>query len=72
MKQKHMPYLYVKQKVGDFEKWYTVFKSHEPAQKEAGLKDLKLFKDSDDENTIICMFRIDSSHYKCEASAKEI
>jgi len=55
-----MPYLFVKQKVEDFDKWYAVFKSHEEAQKEAGLKDLKLLRESKDANTIICFFYIEN------------
>lgn len=54
-----MPYLLVKQKVEDFEKWYNVFKSHEDAQKEAGLKDLQLLRDISDANTIVCIFKVD-------------
>ena len=54
-----MKYLYVKQKVEDFVKWYDIFKSHEKAQKEAGLKDLQLFRDEADPNTVICLFRVE-------------
>lgn len=54
-----MPYLLVRQKVEDYNKWYKVFKSHEEAQINAGLKDLQLLQDASDPNTIVCIFRID-------------
>ena len=54
-----MPYLFVKQKVADFEKWYNVFKSHDDAQKDAGLKDLQLLRDNSDANTIVCIIKVD-------------
>ncbi len=53
-----MQYLYVKQKVEDFDRWYSVFNSHAQAQQEAGLKDLQLFRDNSDPNTIVCLFRV--------------
>lgn len=53
-----MKYLYVKQTVEDFNTWYDVFKSHEQAQKDAGLTDLQLFRDSENPNIILCIFKV--------------
>jgi len=53
-----MNYLIVKQKVEDFETWYTIFKSHEEAQKEAGLSNAQIFKDHVDLQTVVCMFQV--------------
>lgn len=54
-----MPYLMVKQKVEDYDKWYKVFNSYDEAQHEAGLKDLQLLRDVSDPNTIVCIFKVD-------------
>ena len=55
-----MPYLVVKQKITNFERWYAAFKSDAKAQKEAGLQDLVILKDMTDPNLIVCMFKIDN------------
>jgi len=55
-----MPYLLVKQKIADFERWYAVFKSDARAQKEAGLHDLVILKDMTDPKLIVCIFKIDN------------
>jgi hypothetical protein len=54
-----MPYLYVRQKVVDFDQWYSVFRSHDEAQQEAGLKDLQLLTDVGDPNIVVCFFKVD-------------
>jgi len=54
-----MNYLFVRQKVEDFDKWYAVFASHAEAQCEAGLRDLQLLRDTADPNVVVCFFRFD-------------
>ena len=54
-----MPYLYVRQKVADFDQWYSVFRSHDGAQQEASLKDLQLLRDVGDPNIVVCFFKVD-------------
>ncbi len=54
-----MNYLFVRQKVEDFDKWYAVFTSHAEAQRQAGLVDLQLLRDVSDPNTIVCFFRVE-------------
>jgi hypothetical protein len=54
-----MPYLYVRQRVKDFDTWYSVFQSHTEAAEKAGLTDLQLLRDVSDENVIVCLFRIE-------------
>jgi len=54
-----MPYLFVRQRVADFDQWYSVFRSHAEAQKEAGLKDLQLLRDAADPNIIVCFFTVE-------------
>ena len=54
-----MPYLLVRHKVADFDKWHSVFESHAEAQREAGLKDLQLLRDATDPNIVVCLFTVD-------------
>ena len=54
-----MHYLFVRQRVEDFDKWYTVFASHAEAQREAGLRDLQLLRDTADLNVVVCFFRVE-------------
>ncbi len=54
-----MPYLMVKHRVLDFERWYAVFKSHAEAQQQAGLCDLHLFRDDADPNNVVCLFKVE-------------
>lgn len=54
-----MLYLFVRHKVADFDRWYSVFESHDEAQKEAGLHLLHLLRDTDDRNLVILLFRVD-------------
>ena len=54
-----MQYLLVRHKVADFDRWYSVFRSHAEAQQEAGLKDLQLFRDAADPNDVVVLFRVD-------------
>jgi heme-degrading monooxygenase HmoA len=54
-----MPYLMVRHKVEDFDKWYAVFSSHAEAQKDSGLTDLQLLRDFADPNIVVVFFRIE-------------
>lgn len=54
-----MPYLFVRQRVRDFDRWYAVFASHAEAQKQAGFRDLELLRDVHDPNVVVCFFRVD-------------
>ena len=54
-----MPYLFVRQRVKDFDTWYSVFQSHAGGLEEAGLTDLQLLRDVSDENVVVCMFRVE-------------
>lgn len=55
-----MAYLYVRQRVADFDHWYKIFKSHAQAQREAGLKNLQLLRDVADQNIIVCIFEVEN------------
>jgi len=54
-----MPYLLVRHRVADFDRWYKVFKSHAEAQREAGFSDFQLLRDAKDPNIIVCLFKVD-------------
>ncbi len=51
-----MAHLLVRHKVKDFGSWKRVFDAHRPARKEAGLRDLYLWHDTDEANTITLLF----------------
>lgn len=53
-----MKYLYVKQIVEDFDKWYKIFASHTEAQEKVGLCDLELMRDAFNPNIVTCLFRV--------------
>ncbi len=53
-----MPYLIVKHKVKDFERWLAVFNSHAEAQKDAGFRDVQILRDYQDPNIVFCFFRV--------------
>lgn len=55
-----MGYLYVKHKVKNFGKQSIVLNSHKYVQKDYGLVDLQLFRDKNDPNDIIVIFRIEN------------
>ena len=54
-----MPYLLVKQKIVNFDRWYAVFKSEARALNEAGIHDLVILKETSDPNLIVCLFKFD-------------
>lgn len=54
-----MIYLYVKQIVEDFDKWYDVFASHSEAQKQVGLSDIQIMRDFVEPNIVTCLFKVD-------------
>ena len=54
-----MPYLIIRHKVTDFDKWHSVFKSHDEAQRKAGLKDPQLLRDASNPDIVVCFFRVD-------------
>ena len=54
-----MAYLFVRQRVSDFDRWLRVFESHAEAQKEAGLRDLQLLRDRNDPQAVVCFFRVE-------------
>ena len=54
-----MPYLRVRQKVEDFNRWHAIFASHAEAQTVAGLKGLQLLRDATDPSLVVCFFGVD-------------
>ncbi|MBU1100260.1 MAG: hypothetical protein KKA84_07625 [Bacteroidetes bacterium] len=53
-----MKYLYVKQIVEDFDRWYKIFASHTEAQEKVGLCDMELMRDAFNPNIVTCIFRV--------------
>lgn len=53
-----MPYLFVRQKVKDYDRWFAVFDSHDGAQRAAGLMDRRVYRDAFDPGVVVCVFRV--------------
>jgi len=47
-------------RVGDFERWRTVFASHEAAHRAAGLRLISLGRDVEDTNNVFFAFEVES------------
>ena len=67
-----MEYLYVKQRVKDYETWFGLFDSHSEAQIVAGLVDREIYRDVENPDIIVCRFKIsDLKAAKAFVSAPE-
>ncbi len=54
-----MLYLMARHKLADFEKWNRLFRSHAPAQRQAGLHLIHVLRDVSDPNTVVALFHVD-------------
>ncbi len=54
-----MAYLLIKHKVEDFSKWKQVFDEHGPMRKAGGSKGGYLFRNADDPNELVIIFKWD-------------
>jgi len=54
-----MTYLLVRQRVADFDRWHSIFKSHAAAQREAGLKDPQVLRDAEDPGIVVCILKVE-------------
>ncbi|MCX6144193.1 MAG: hypothetical protein NTZ35_13340 [Ignavibacteriales bacterium] len=55
-----MTYMFCKHRVHDFEQWHRVFVSHAEGQKKAVLHLLYLFREANDPNLVIYLFKVDN------------
>lgn len=55
-----MPYLLIRHKVKDYDKWKPVFDEHGSTRKANGSKGGRLFRNADDPNEIVIIFKWDS------------
>ncbi len=53
-----MPLLICRQRVADFERWKRVFDSHAAAQRASGLHLERIFRNLDDPNDVVALFRV--------------
>jgi hypothetical protein len=53
-----MPYLLIRHRVSDFDRWYSDLKSHGEAQREGGFGDLQLLRDVKDPHIVVCLFKV--------------
>ena len=54
-----MKYMLCKHKVEDFEKWYSVFRTHAKAQRDAGLEILHILREAFDPDLVVMWFRVE-------------
>lgn len=50
--------LIVKQKVRNFDQWFSIFSSHKEAQKKAGLSDPEVYRKHDEPDVVICILKV--------------
>jgi hypothetical protein len=55
-----MIYMLCKHRVRDFEQWHRIFASHAEAQEKSGLHLLYLLRDTNDQNHIVYLFKVDN------------
>jgi hypothetical protein len=55
-----MPYLLVRHKVSDFDKWKRVFDSHAAAQQRAGLKIIHIMRNVEDPSEVVLFFEAET------------
>jgi len=56
----NMPYMFIRSKVKDYDKWKTIFEEHAATRKTSGSKGGRLFRNNDDPNELILVFKWDS------------
>jgi heme-degrading monooxygenase HmoA len=54
-----MPYLLIRHKVRDYEKWKTMFDEHGSSRKTSGSRGGRLFRNADDPNEVVILFEWD-------------
>ncbi len=55
-----MPYLLIRHKVKDYDTWKPVFDEHGSARKASGSKRGRLFRNADDPNEVVIIFKWDN------------
>ncbi len=53
-----MAHMMIRHKVADFAKWKPAFEDHRPAREAAGITDLHLWRNADDQNEVISVFEV--------------
>lgn len=54
-----MPYVLIRHKVRDYEKWKTMFDEHGSIRKISGSRGGRLFRNADDPNEVVTLFEWD-------------
>lgn len=55
-----MPYVLIRSKVKDYDKWKTIFDEHATTRKTSGSKGGRLFRNDEDPNELVIVFKWDS------------
>jgi len=53
-----MAHMLIRHKVADFGKWKPVFDEHRPAREAAGLKDVNVWRNTDNSNEVVALFNV--------------
>jgi len=56
-----MPHMICRHGVEDFDTWYAVFKQHDGAQADSGMRTRMVMRDAEDPNMVIMWFEVDSA-----------
>jgi len=68
-----MAHMLIRHKVQDFGKWKPAYDAHQPARAAAGLKDLRLWHNSDNSNDIFLLFEAtDVANAKAFAASADL
>ena len=54
-----MKYMLCRNRVADYQRWRTVFDSHAPAQRDAGMRVVKVWRTVDEPDNVFFLFQID-------------
>ncbi len=54
-----MPYMLVRHKVRDYDKWKPIYEEHGATRKASGSKEARLFRNADNPNEMIILFEWD-------------
>ncbi len=61
-----MPYMLVRHKVEDYDRWKPIFDEHGAVREESGSKGGRLFRNADDPNETIILFEWDDLDKACQ------
>ncbi len=71
-----MPYILVRHKVEDYNKWHPMYTEHESTRKAVGSKGTRLFRNASDPNELIILLEWDdlqkAQQFACSPDLREV